>query len=318
MDARQELVQKLAALCDNIPPDQILSVLIDYSIQKQYSSASADLDTRIRHFLGAKKIDGLSPKTLDNYRLYLTRFAAYVRKDTVDIRTDDIRSYISSLTLKESSILTIINTLRSFFVWLTVEETISKNPMLKIKTLKQRRRNMRKSLTLEELERLRAACVTIREKALVEFFYSTGCRISEVAGIRLSDVDFAGRSVRVIGKGDKERIVYFSIKAKLYLEEYLRQRPGGVMLFANTRAPYTGIHTRSIQKIIRHLGERAALPERLHPHLLRHTFATLALNNGMDITVIQKLLGHSQLSTTEIYTSISLENVRVAYDRAVS
>lgn len=296
---------------------QIVTILKDYSIGRRQEPAPADLDTHVEHFLNAKHIDGLSEKTLDNYKLYLTKFAKHVDKDASKINTDDIRGYIGAQKVAENSLQTIINTLRSFFAWLTTEEIIGKNPMLKIKTHKLRGRRMRKSLSQEELERLRNACTSVREKALVEFFFSTGCRISEVAGIRLSDVDFVNRSVRVLGKGDKERIVYFSIKAKLLLEEYLKGRQGN-MLFTTTRAPYKAIHTRSIQQIIRRLGERAGLPERVHPHLLRHTFATLALNNGMDITIIQRLLGHAHLSTTEIYAQISQENIRMAYDRIVA
>jgi len=322
MEARQELAQRILALVAGSSSSgdalqQIITILEDYSIQRKPEDVPADLETHIQHFLSAKRVDGLSEKTLDNYRLYLGHFAKYANKDAADINTDDVRGYIGIQKVAESSLQTIINTLRSFFAWLTVEQVIIKNPMLKIKTRKLRQRRMRKSLSPEELERLRNVCLTIREKALVEFFYSTGCRISEVAGIRLCDVDFAQRSVRVLGKGGKERIVYFSIKAKLLLEEYLRERKG-VMLFTNTRAPYTAMHTRSIQKIIRQLGEGAGLPERIHPHLLRHTFATIALNNGMDITIIQRLLGHAHLSTTEIYAQISQENVRQVYDRVVA
>lgn len=322
MDARQELAQRILVFVAGGHPSgdalrQVMDILEDYSIQRKQGPTPADLETHVQHFLSAKRVDGLSDKTLDNYRLYLTRFAKHVNKDAAAITTDDIRGYISAQKVAESSLQTIINTLRSFFAWLAVEEIIGKNPMLKIRTHKLRQRRMRKSLSPEELERLRNACQTVREKALVEFFYSTGCRISEVAGIRLSDVDFVQRSVRVLGKGGKERIVYFSIKAKLLLEEYLRQRKGS-MLFVNTRAPYTAMHTRSIQKIIRQLGEQAGLTERIHPHLLRHTFATIALNNGMDITIIQRLLGHAHLSTTEIYAQISQENVRQVYDRVVA
>ena len=134
----------------------------------------------------------------------------------------------------------------------------------------------------------------------------------------MSDIDFVQRSIRVKGKGKKERIVYFSVKTKLLLEKYLEQCNPSNMLFTNNRAPYTALHTRSVQKIIKQLGERAKLPEKVHPHLLRHTFATLSLNGGMDITIIQKLLGHSHLSTTEIYAQISQANIRQAYDRIVA
>ena len=316
MDAQHELARKIASIAGT-SEEEILQIFEDYDIQKKNGKTSTDLLTHIKHFLSAKRVDGLSHKTLDNYSLYLQRFAAHIQKDVISINTDDVRGYISAQNVAESSLQTIVNILRSFFAWLTLEEVVSKNPMLKIKTHKLRLQRMRKSLSLEELERLRNVCDNIREKALVEFFYSTGCRISEVAGIRLNDIDFAQRSVRVYGKGGKERIVYFSIKTKLLLEEYIRQHKGN-MLFTTTRAPFGAIHTRSIQIIIKRLGVRAGLPDHIHPHILRHTFATLALNNGMDITIIQRLLGHAHLSTTEIYARISQENIRQAYDRIVA
>lgn len=324
MDIKRELADQLLVVLDGaLPTDalqKILSILAPYTIQRNQEPTAADLHAHIQHFLGAKRVDGLSSKTLNNYKLYLTRFAAYVNKDAVIITTDDVRGYIASLKVSESSLQTIINTLRSFFAWLAIEEVIGKNPMAKIRTNKLRHRRIRKSLSLEELERLRNACETVREKALVEFFYSTGCRIAEVAGVRLCDIDFSQRTVRVVGKGDKERQVYFSVKAKLLLVEYIQQRNlrSETTLFANLRAPYDAMHTRSIQKLIRELGARAGLPEHIHPHLLRHTFATIALNNGMDITIIQRLLGHARLSTTEIYAQINQENIRQAYDRVVA
>ena len=320
MDAKQELMGRIAVLFGGkkkrVRQQQIMEIVAEYAVQHKQEERPADLQAQILRFLSAKRIDGLSEKTLHNYKIYLLRFAKHADKNSDTITTDDVRDYLAVLKVAKSSMQTIINTLRSFFAWMTMEEYIVKNPMLKIKT-RYARKVMRKALSVEELEYLRMACQNTRERALLEFFFSTGCRLSEVSGIRLSDVDFSQRSVVVHGKGDKYRTVYFSVKAKLLLDEYLRNRKGD-MLFINTRAPYGPIHTRSIQKMLKQLGERASILKSVHPHLLRHTFATHAINNGMDITVIQRLLGHAHLSTTEIYAQVNQTNIKLAYDRLVA
>ena len=323
MDARKELTDRLTALLggqDNAD-ELVAEILRDYIITKD-SGGPGDIRDNIIHFLGAKRVEGLSDRTLKTYKLYLNSFAGRVAKDVADITTDDIRAYIVYLTeerrLKDSSLQTQIGAMRSLFAWLLIEDAISKNPMLKIRMQKQNEINGRDALTQDELEMLRNACKTYKEKALVEFLVSTGCRVSEVIGLSLRDLDMYKRSVKVIGKGNKERTVYFSPRAKLMIEEYHRERAGGSALFAGTRAPYNVMQTRAIQKLLRKIGERAGLSKRVHPHLLRHTFASLALNAGMDITVIQALLGHSKISTTQIYAKLNQDTVRHEYYRLVA
>lgn len=330
MNERQELSYEICEIMLNFVDEaqradiqlQVNVVLNNYSIGKKENKKLPDVQKHITHFLAAKKVDGLSPKTIENYRQMLGSFEKQIQKSVTQINADDIRFYIVYLTdqrhLKEGSIQTHTNTLRSFFSWLLVEGAIRKNPMLKIRSQKIDKKRLRQALSTEEIEQLRDACETYREKALVEFLYSTGCRLSEVVGINLEDVNFLERSVKVCGKGDKERTVYFSVRAKLMLTEYLKSCPKAGSLFLASRQPYGRINSRSIQYLIQKLGERANLPRRLHPHLLRHTFATSALNAGMDITVIQALLGHSEIASTQIYASVSQSTVRYEYNRFVS
>ena len=190
--------------------------------------------------------------------------------------------------------------------------------MAKIKSLKLDKKGARQALTVEELERLRDACRGYREKALVEFLVSSGCRLSEVAQLNVSDLDLIGRTVRVTGKGDKDRVVYFSVRARLMVQEYIVQRKGGDGLFVSSKSPYEPLKPRAIQRIIRAISERAGLEKHVHPHLLRHTFATLALNGGMDIAVIQRLLGHENIATTQIYAEMSDETIRHQYNKYVA
>ena len=126
------------------------------------------------------------------------------------------------------------------------------------------------------------------------------------------------KSVQVTGKGDKDRSVYFSVRARLMLQEYIRERKGGTGLFCSCKSPYQPLKQRAIQRIIHNISERAGLAARVHPHLLRHTFATHAINGGMDVTVIQKLLGHEDVSTTQIYAALNDETIRHQYNKFIA
>lgn len=320
MDAKKELLERLCALGVG-KEAEIEEILAGYAITKGHSKMKCNLQKRIASFLAAKKIDGLSPKTLKSYRDNLNAFARRVDKHVSSINADDIREYIGYLSdrgLADSTLQLHVNILRSFFAWMNLEDIIKKNPMLKIKSLKVDKLRARRPLTAEQLEKLRDECQTYKEKALVEFMVSSGCRLSEVIGIQVEQVNWHERSVVVLGKGNKERTVYFSVRAKVMLQAYLEQRRGGEALFASSRAPYGPMQDRAVQKILKALGERAAIPQRVHPHILRHTFASNAINAGMDITIIQQLLGHSDPKTTLIYAELSPRMVRYEYEKLVS
>ena len=325
MNAKTELAKRLAATVSADSPgtiEAINTILKDYTILRENDDEKSDLNKRIKYYLGAKRIEGLSPRTLANNKYTLELFSERVNKSASRITTDDIRGYITYLSdtrhLAETSLQTHINTLRAFLGWLYMEEKIKKNPMLKIRSLKLDKKNARQALSVEELERLRDACDGYREKALVEFLVSTGCRLSEVTQLRADSLNFSDRSVLVTGKGDKDRVVYFSVRARLMLQEYIKERKGGDGLFVSTKAPYLPLKQRAIQRIIQAISERAGLSIRVHPHLLRHTFATHALNAGMDVTAIQRLLGHEDISTTQIYAAMNEDVIKHQYNKYVS
>ena len=322
MNAKAELAKRLVAMVsgDELVTDEtIRAILKDYTIQRETEEEKRDLKKRIWQYLTAKSIDGLSPRTLANYQSNLDLFASRITKSTAKINTDDIRGYIQWLSkvrgLADTSLQTHINSLRAFFGWLVIEEKIRKNPMSKIHSLKIDKRNARQALSAEELERLRDACEDYREKALVEFLASTGCRLSEIAGLSFDDLNFANRSVMVHGKGDKDRVVYFSVRSSLMLQEYQQTRKGGEGLFVSSKTPYQPLKPRAIQRIIQEISERAGLTSRVHPHLLRHTFATQAINSGMDVTALQKLLGHEDLTTTQIYAKLNEDVIKHQYNK---
>ena len=320
MDLKSELMERL---CAEFPgnDDKIRDILAGYSICRESEQMRSNLKKRVQSFLAAKKIDGLSAKTLKNYRDMLGQFITQVDKHVSRITTDDIRGYIGFLAergLKDSSVQTHINCLRSFFSWLDVEDIIRKNPMRKIKSLKFDRMRSRRPLNPEELEQLRDGCQTYKQKALIEFLVSSGCRLGEIVGLRVDQVDWQSRSVVVTGKGDKDRTVYFSVRAKMMLKAYLAQRKGGHALFASSRTPYDAMGAAAIQKLVRQIGVQAHEPRRIHPHILRHTFASNAVNGGMKIATIQQLLGHSDPKTTCIYAEMSPKAVQYEYEQIIA
>lgn len=320
MTAKIDLIAKLTALMPECARE-IIKIMREYDVQTAQVYDRSNLPRRVEAFLAAKRIDGCRPKTIKGYRERLKMFMTQCSKPVQAITTDDLREYLAYLVderhLMDNSVQAHINTLRSFFSWLVDEDNIRKSPMRKIKSLKIDKLRSRHPLTAEQLELVRDGCRGYKEKALVEFLVSSGCRVSEVAGLRVDDIDWRDRKCKVIGKGNKERTVYFSVRAKLMLQLYIAERRGGEALFASSRAPYEPLTDRSIEKMISKLGKRIGMERPLYPHLMRHTFASHALNCGMELTIIQHLLGHSDPKTTLIYAEIDPIRVQYEYNRMI-
>ena len=320
MTAKIDLIAKLTALMPECARE-IIKIMREYDVQTAQVYDRSNLPRRVEAFLAAKRIDGCRPKTIKGYRERLKLFMTQCSKPVQQITPDDLREYLAYLVderhLMDNSVQAHINTLRSFFSWLVDEDNIRKSPMRKIKSLKIDKLRSRHPLTAEQLELVRDGCRGYKEKALVEFLVSSGCRVSEVAGLRVDDIDWRDRKCKVIGKGNKERTVYFSVRAKLMLQLYIEGRKGGEALFSSSRAPYEPLSDRGIEKIISKLGKRIGMERPLYPHLMRHTFASHALNCGMELTIIQHLLGHSDPKTTLIYAEIDPIRVQYEYNRMI-
>lgn len=320
MTAKIDLIAKLTALMPECARE-IIKIMREYDVQTAQVYDRSNLPRRVEAFLAAKRIDGCRPKTIKGYRERLKLFMTQCSKPVQQITTGDLREYLAYLVderhLMDNSVQAHINTLRSFFSWLVDEDNIRKSPMRKIKSLKIDKLRSRHPLTAEQLELVRDGCRGYKEKALVEFLVSSGCRVSEVAGLRVDDIDWRDRKCKVIGKGNKERTVYFSVRAKLMLQLYIAERRGGEALFASSRAPYEPLTDRGIEKMISKLGKRIGMERPLYPHLMRHTFASHALNCGMELTIIQHLLGHSDPKTTLIYAEIDPIRVQYEYNRMI-
>lgn len=312
----------LITVSDPIIRKQLWECLGKYKIQEKASYL--DFNTCIDHFINAKISENLSKITIRNYREKLHSISLYFNNEApANLTTDNIRKLIKYWTedrgMKKSSVQTCINYIRNFFNWLYNEELIPSNPLTKIKSFHIDKTSTRKPLRQYDLEKFRSACKNQRERALVEFFISTGCRVSEVASIKVQDINWQDRTIDIIGKGNKKRTVIFSIRTKVYLEDYLSTfSTPPEYLFCNSKGTPHKITKEALEKAIRIIGQRANISESVFPHKLRHTFATNALNSGMSITSIQALLGHSDLSTTQIYAKIRKETIINDYNRVIN
>ncbi len=220
--------------------------------------------------------------------------------------------------IKRSSLATLLASIKSFYSWLEGADLITKSPARAIPSIKTPKR-VRKPLSHEELEKVRIACKTERERALVEFFYSTGCRLDEVYKLNRDDISWRNESCMVIGKGDKEREVYLNGKSKVHLQKYLVSRKDdNPALFVSERAPHRRLGRRMIEKTFSQLGIRAGINRPVFPHLIRHTTATNALNSGASLTAVQKMLGHENPGTTQIYAELNTTEIRAEHRKHVA
>ena len=279
----------------------------------------SDMEERIAYFLTCCKLKGLADRTIKSYKTLLIDFSNFVNKPVNIINSVDVRRYIAMIKDKGNGAETINNkiiTINSFFQFLQDEEIIIRNPASKIPKMKVPKRQ-RKALSIEHQEILRRSCKTPREKALFEFFISSGVRLSEGLSLTIDDIDWNNRCFYVIGKGNKERRVRFSTKAKIELQEYINTRQGdSKYLFISTRYPYQApLSGRTIQDEFKRILKRSGLDINIFPHLMRHNFATNSANKGMSLFTLQNLLGHSNPSTTQKYITNNINNIDREYDK---
>lgn len=261
-----------------------------------------------------RKIEGMSMKSLELYNLVLKDFFFKLNKEIGKISTNDIRVYLyknqQERNLSNSTLDTKRTIIHAFFEWAANEGYIGSNPCRNIKPIKYERPK-RKPLTGIELEKVRNACDNLKDKALLELFYSTGCRVTEMERLDISDIDFQTKEVLLFGKGDKHRISYLNAKAEIAIKNYLDSRNDNEeALFVSDRKPYGRLKKPAIEKRIRVLGEKSGIGRRLYPHLIRHTTATDGLDRGMPVEEVQQILGHVNIATTMIYAEVSRANVK--------
>lgn len=272
----------------------------------------SDFLTYIDIYIKSKQLEGLSPGTLKNKKYMLNELNSYLTKKIEDISVADLKMYVlyKQSTCKTNSLNSIIICIKSFFKFLCEEDYLDNDPSRKLKKIKQEKR-LKKSLNEITFEQIRLSCSNVRDRALLEFLYSTGVRVSELISINKDDLNYESNTLRVIGKGNKERVVIFSDITKFYLNKYLGSRSDdNSALFVSVKKPYKRLSQRGVQKIFDRIKKDLNLSVDFTPHILRHTFAT-KLAQTADITTVQKLLGHTSLDTTMIYAEI--DNEKIAY-----
>ena len=275
-------------------------------------------------YLVIKKLAGLSEATLRNYKTILEVFFRNIQKPPERITTNDIRMFLYAYQSERNISLKTLDKYREcigcFFAWACDEEYLPSNPAKKLPAIKYESKP-RVALTQIELEQLRTACRTPREKAIIEVLYSTGCRVSELTAIKLSDINWSDKSVHLFGKGRKHRTSFLSARAEVALREYLETRKDECeYLIVTERKPYRGMHKDGVEKIFRQISARTPFggDKPVTPHILRHTTATTALQRGMPITDISKLLGHENIGTTMVYAKTSLADVRSGHSKYIN
>lgn len=301
---------------------KISKILSKYDIRlasKELVPWSFELPACYKAFMVNKKIEGCSDLTLAQYKQVLEEMLRKFAKPVEQITKNDIVVYLFQLQedrkICNRTLDSKRSVLSSFFGWISCEGYISRNPMQNIHPIKYDAKE-RCALTGDDLERVRMMCKDVREKAIVEFLYSTACRVSELTNMNITDVNFVTNEVVLFGKGSKYRKSYLTAKAKLYLQEYLNSRiDDNTALFVCSRKPHKRLSKTAVERIVKSLGKRCNL--HLHPHLFRHTAATDALQNGMDITQVQRILGHCSLETTMIYAKVAQKDVAASHQKFI-
>jgi len=268
-------------------------------------------------YVADKTIEGYSQATLRLYRVQINLLIRHFGEtDIEEINLVDLKSYLieKCAHLKPASLGGRIRFIRAFFRWATDEGYCPRNPAAKLREPKLGQR-VPKALSEEDTELLREGCITPLEHALIEFMYTTGCRIGEIHRLNRNAIDWDNRSCIVLGKGNKEREVYFSIKAAIWLKKYLSKRKDtDIALFVTERKPHRmGID--QLRYVIKRVARRSEVPVNVYPHKLRHSYATHLLNNGAPMEGIQTLLGHQKLETTMLYAQLSGPRRKEIYTR---
>jgi integrase/recombinase XerD len=297
---------------------KLQEVIIGTFAENKLEKSEISSEDFLKMFLEAKRIEGCSDRTIKYYKATLDHFINAVDKSVRKITTEEIREYLASYQKrKDCTNVTVDNVRRnisSFFSWLEEEDYILKSPMKRIHKIKTKT-IVKNVISDEGIEKLRDNCKDIRDLAIIDLLYSTGIRVGELVNLNVDDIDLEGRECIVYGKGDKERRVYFDAKAKVHLKDYIDSRgDNNKALFVTLDSPHERLKISGVEIRLRQLGKQLNL-DRVHPHKFRRTMATRAIDKGMPIEQVQKILGHSQIDTTMQYAMVNQTNVKTSHQK---
>lgn len=297
---------------------KLQEVIIEAFAENQPDKRNITNQEFLKLFLDAKRVEGCSDRTIKYYKSTIEHLMVNVKTSVRKITTEEMREYLAGYQkINNCSNVTIDNVRRnisSFFSWLEEEDYILKSPMKRIHKIKTK--TVVKSVISDEaIEKLRDNCESKRDLAIIDLLYSTGIRVGELVNLNIDDIDLDGRECVVYGKGDKERKVYFDAKAKVHIEDYIKSRDDeNEALFVTLDAPHERLKISGVEIRLRKLGRRLQL-ERIHPHKFRRSMATRAIDKGMPIEQVQKILGHSQIDTTMQYAMVNQNNVKTSHQK---
>lgn len=296
--------------------------LYNYELTENISKEEIEISNKnfIDLFLSAKKIEGCSIKSMKYYKATIENMLKAINKNIKHIVTDDLRTYLTDYQINNHSSRVTIDNIRrilsSFFSWLEDEDYIIKSPVRRIHKVKTAT-NIKETYSDETLELMRDECRELRDLAMIDMLASTGMRVGEMVLLNKEDVNFTERECIVFGKGDKERVVYFDARTKIHLQNYLETRKDdNPALFVSLKSPYNRLEISGIEVRLRNLGRRLNIPK-VHPHKFRRTLATVAIDKGMPIEQLQKLLGHARIDTTLQYAMVKQSNVKLAHRKFI-
>ena len=320
-----EIIREMLSSLNNEQLSKLKTTLEIYlynvSIEaKQEADTEQEEVDYLEVFLSAKRIEGCSEKTLIYYKNKIQQMLDSIGKSVCTIVTEDLRTYLAEYQKeKQSSKVTIDNIRRifsSFFAWLEDEDYIIKSPVRRIHRIKAAS-TIKETYTDEQLESMRDNCDNPRDLALIDILASTGMRVGELVLLNRDDISFDERECIVFGKGDKERMVYFDVRTKIHLQNYLDSRTdNNDALFVSLKAPYNRMKIGGIELRLREMGKRLNI-DKVHPHKFRRTLATVAIDKGMPIEQLQKLLGHQRIDTTLQYAMVKQSNVKIAHRKYI-
>lgn len=300
---------------------KLQEVLLRNLSEKEAQKSELSNEEYLKLFLEAKEIEGCSARTIQYYRVTVEHMLAHVATPVRKMSTEEMRTYLVEYQqINQCSKVTVDNIRRnisSFFSWLEEEDYILKSPMRRIHKIKTKK-VVKGIISDESIEKMRDQCTEIRDLAMIDLLYSTGIRVGELVNLNIENVDLEQRECVVYGKGDKERKVYFDAKAKIHLQKYFDSRTdNNPALFVTLDAPHERLRISGVEIRIRELGRKLGL-QKIHPHKFRRTMATRAIDKGMPIEQVQKILGHSQIDTTMQYAIVNQSNVKISHQKYIA
>ena len=316
-----EIINDMADVLNAAQLKRLQEVLLKRLVKDEPEKKMISNQEYLNKFLEAKKIEGCSERTIKYYKVTVEQLLKKVLHPIRKVTTEQMREYLVDYQKINNCGKTTIDNVRrnisSFFSWLEEEDYILKSPMRRIHKIRAEKL-VKNVITDEDIERLRDGCDCLRDVAMIDLLYSTGIRVGELVRLNRADINFSERECVVFGKGDKERRVYFDAKSKIHLINYLKSRiDDNPALFVSLDKPYNRLKISGVEIRLRQLGRKLHL-DRVHPHKFRRSMATRAIDKGMPIEQVQKILGHSQIDTTMQYAIVNQNNGKAAHRKYIS